>query len=138
MHEKQQALFVSKRATHRWSVHRNGRKPRTRRPNYVRFASLVLFASRLSSQRSAMNTDTRSELRASSPASRPSSSPSRGTGASAASSLATDCFNSNPDQWEGKVSNLLGVLVVYLRILPSKNHNMNWHSSQRAPVVLPR
>ena len=40
------------------------------------------------------------------PTSRPSSSPRRGRSTSA-SSPATDSFNPNPDQWEGKVSALL-------------------------------
>ena len=50
------------------------------------------------------------------PTSRPSSSPRRGRNASA-SSHETDYCNPNPDQWEGKVSSLLQVFVVHLRIV---------------------
>ena len=96
MYEKEQALTVSTQETHRLSVHKNGHKPRTRRLEYFRFTRLHLFASRLSSQQSAMNTDMRSGLRTSSPALRPRSSPRRGRGASA-SPPTTDYFTPTTD-----------------------------------------
>ena len=83
-----------------------------------------------------MNTDTRSELRASSPASRPSSPPRRGRGASA-SSPATDAFNPNLDEWEGKVSTLLHVfVVVYLRIVQTKDATNRKPSIQQQKVKI--
>ena len=59
-----------------------------------------------------------------SPTSRPSSSPRRGRSASA-SSPATDSFNPDPDQWRGKVSALLQVFVVHLRIVQNQEYNTN-------------
>ena len=53
--------------------------------------------------------------------------PRRGRSAEA-SSPATDYFNPNPDQWEGKVSALLQVFVVHQRI-ENQEHNTNCYTS---------
>ena len=68
--------------------------------------------------------------------SRPSSSPRRGRSTSA-SSLATDYFNPNPDQWERKVSALLQVLVVHIRIVQDQECNTNCYPSEFAPEMVP-
>ena len=62
--------------------------------------------------------------------------PRRGRSAEA-SSPATDYFNPRPDQWEGKVSALLQVFVVYLPIAQSPKCNTNCYTSQRAPEMVP-
>ena len=86
-----------------------------------------------------MCTDTMSsELCASPPGlqGRRRSSPRRGSSASA-SSLATDSFYPNPDQWKGKVSALLQVFVAYLRIVQDQEYVTNCYTSQRAPEMVP-
>ena len=85
-----------------------------------------------------MKTDTSLELRASPlPTSRPSSSLRRVRSASASSPAATDSVNPNPDLWEGKVSALLQVFVVHLRILQNQEYNTKCYTSQRAPEMVP-
>ena len=94
-------------------------QPRTKRPDYFRFARVSTFCLKAIT---VVIHEYRHEFGAaciSPPTSRPSSSPRRGRSASA-SSPATDSFNPNPDQWEGKVSTLPQIFVVYLRIVQSK------------------
>ena len=85
-----------------------------------------------------MNTDTSSELRA---------SPTRIQGHRRLSveqkrlafvaCSATDSFLPNPDQWEGKVSALLQVFVLDLRLVQNQEYNTNYsYTSQRASVAL--
>ena len=99
-------------------------QPRTKRPDYFRFARVSTFCLKAIT---VVIHEYRHEFGAaciSPPTSRPSSCPRRGRSASA-SSPASDSFSPNPDEWQGKVSALLQVFVVHLRIVQNQPYNTN-------------